>query len=170
MADRPIFVFGSNLNGWHGKGAALIAKKSWGAIQGHGVGRQGDSYAIPTKGYKMETLPLDRIQVYVDMFIDHAREHKLDVFHVTKIGCGLAGYKDHQIAPLLKDVPLNCRLPFGWKTFSQLTDQNPEAFVKAEATELEQLQQYIRAGLAIRTSYEDLTWLEQPPGLPLTVF
>jgi hypothetical protein len=109
-----IFVFGSNLAGRHGKGAALTAKKYYGAVRGKGVGFHGQSYAIPTKGFNMEVLPLNTIQVYVDKFIDFARNHREYTFQVTRVGCGLAGYKDEDIAPMFADVPMNVNLPEEW--------------------------------------------------------
>lgn len=110
----PIFVFGSNLAGRHGKGAALTAVKEYGAVYGRSVGRQGNSYAIPTKDKNLKTLPLDEIAKYVSNFILYAKEHADETFLVTRIGCGLAGYKDKDIAPLFRDAPSNCNLPMGW--------------------------------------------------------
>ena len=109
-----IFVFGSNLGGRHGKGAALCARREHGAIYGQGIGRQGNSYAIPTKDHNIQTLPLHRIGVYVAEFIEHAKNSPNDTFQVTKIGCGLAGYKERDIAPMFKGAPDNCVLPEGW--------------------------------------------------------
>lgn len=110
-----IFVFGSNLAGRHGKGAALCALKEHGAIYGQGVGRQGNSYAIPTKDEKLRTLPLSTIQIYVNAFLHYAQLNPTQTFLVTRIGCGLAGYRDHHIAPMFRDAPLNCQLPEGWR-------------------------------------------------------
>lgn len=113
---NSIFVFGSNLAGRHGKGAALYAKMHHGAINGRGEGIQGDSYAIPTKTAKLEPLPLDKINEAVARFLDYARANPDKIFTVTRIGCGLAGYKDEQISPMFKDAPDNCKLPSQWKT------------------------------------------------------
>lgn len=112
----PIFVFGSNLAGRHGAGAALFALKYHGAIFGRGVGRQGSSYAIPTKNGLLEVLPLCVIRDFVEEFLAYARKHRELLFSVTKIGCGLAGYKEEQIRPLFEGAPLNCLLPDGWRT------------------------------------------------------
>jgi hypothetical protein len=112
-----IFVFGSNLAGRHGKGAALYAKQNHGAIYGQGVGRQGNSYAIPTKDEKLRTLPLVDIAQYVEKFLRYAAYYKELEFEVTRIGCGLAGYKDWQIAPMFKNAPSNCNLPDEWKEY-----------------------------------------------------
>jgi len=112
---KMVFVFGSNLAGRHGKGAALYAKIHKGAIYGQGIGRQGDSYAIPTKDEKLHTLPVDRIKQHVDDFISYAKLNPEIDFEVTRIGCGLAGYSDRDIAHLFKDAPENCFLPEGWR-------------------------------------------------------
>lgn len=106
-----IFVFGSNLNGWHGAGSAYAAKKNHGAIQGQGVGLQGNSYAIPTKGYDMEPIWLEHIETHVKEFIKFAHDHPEMKFTIVAIGCGLAGFTPTQIAPMFKDVPNNCKLP-----------------------------------------------------------
>lgn len=110
-----IFVFGSNLAGRHGKGAALCAKNSHGAEYGVGVGRTGDAYAIPTKDEILRTLPLNMIEKYVTEFLDYARKHPELEFEVTKIGCGLAGYRECDISPMFIDAPTNCHLPDGWR-------------------------------------------------------
>jgi hypothetical protein len=109
-----IFVFGSNLAGRHGMGAALDARVQHGAQYGVGVGRTGDSYAIPTKDEVLRTLPLTRIAGYVSDFLEYARTNPDLKFQVTRIGCGLAGYHDKDIAPMFKDAPDNCELPYGW--------------------------------------------------------
>lgn len=116
-----IFVFGSNLAGRHGKGAALCAVINHGAIYGQGVGRQGDSYAIPTKDWDLNSLPLHHIGAYVEEFIIHARRYPEDTFCVTRVGCGLAGYKDSDIAPMFSGAPDNCILPEEWKQFYEAT-------------------------------------------------
>lgn len=110
-----IFVFGSNLAGRHGAGAALAARQYHGAIYGQGIGRQGNSYAIPTKDEQIRTLPIDRIKPHVDVFIEYARSNPDLSFHVTRIGCGLAGYHDLDIAPLFSGAPENCILPKKWE-------------------------------------------------------
>lgn len=110
-----IFVFGSNLAGRHGAGAALFARQNHGAIYGQGVGRQGNSYGIPTKDWNIHTLPLKDIREFVNEFLDYATCHQDLTFQVTRIGCGLAGYKDADIAPMFEDAPANCELPEEWK-------------------------------------------------------
>ena len=110
MTDR-VFVFGSNLAGRHGKGAALHARQHCGAVYGQGIGLQGRSYAIPTKDERLKTLPLPVIQQYIEQFKTFAAQNPELTFEVTPIGCGLAGYKPEQIAPMFKDAPGNCILP-----------------------------------------------------------
>jgi hypothetical protein len=110
-----IFVFGSNLAGRHGKGAALEARMLRGAVYGVGAGRTGDCYAIPTKDKSIRTLPLSEIKPYVEDFKAYARAHPGLLFQVTRIGCGLAGYTDSDIAPMFRDAPENCHLPEGWR-------------------------------------------------------
>ena len=96
---QEIFVFGSNLQGMHGGGAARVAVSKFGAIMGQGVGIQGQSYAIPTMQGGVET-----IQPYVDEFIEFAKAHSEYKFLVTRIGCGIAGFTDSEVAPLFKEA------------------------------------------------------------------
>lgn len=106
-----IFVFGSNLAGRHGKGSALEAMRNHGAIYGHGFGRQGNSFAIPTKDHQLRILPLERIVHYVQAFKCYAAEHPDLTFNVVAIGCGLAGYLPIQIGPMFKGCTSNVNLP-----------------------------------------------------------
>jgi len=99
LAENEIFVFGSNLAGFHGGGAARVAHQRFGAVWGQGVGLQGQSYAIPTMQGGVET-----IRPYVDEFIVFARQHPELTFLVTRIGCGIAGFTDEDIAPLFKEA------------------------------------------------------------------
>jgi hypothetical protein len=94
-----IFVFGSNLAGMHGAGAAYFAFQKFGAVMGCGVGLRGQSYAIPTMQGGVET-----IKPYVDEFISFAKSRPDLFFYVTRIGCGIAGFRDKDIAPLFKDA------------------------------------------------------------------
>ena len=97
LAPNEIFVFGSNLSGMHGGGAAWVAYRKFGAIIGQGVGLQGQSYGIPTMQGGVET-----IRPYVDEFIEFAKGHPELTFLVTRIGCGIAGFDDAEIAPLFE--------------------------------------------------------------------
>lgn len=99
LNPNEIFVFGSNLAGSHGGGAALLAYSRFGAIWGQGVGLQGQSYGIPTMQGGVET-----IKPYVDEFIEFAKQHPEFKFLVTRIGCGIAGFRDEEIAPLFNDA------------------------------------------------------------------
>ncbi|MBR4838197.1 MAG: hypothetical protein IK004_07155 [Bacteroidales bacterium] len=99
LKPDEIFVFGSNLAGAHGGGAARIAVEDFGAIWGQGVGLQGQSYAIPTMQGGVET-----IKPYVAEFVEFAKQHKELFFYVTRIGCGIAGFLDEEIAPLFKNA------------------------------------------------------------------
>lgn len=92
-----VFVFGSNLAGMHGGGAARAAVRYFGAIMGQGVGIQGQSYAIPTMHGGV-----NKIAPYVDQFIEYAKEHPQQTFLVTRIGCGIAGFRACEIAPLFR--------------------------------------------------------------------
>ncbi len=111
LEPNEIFVFGSNLRGMHGGGAAYIAYRKFGAIMGQGVGLQGQSYAIPTMQGGVET-----IKPYVDEFIEFAKEHQNMTFLVTRIGCGIAGFTDDEISPLFEEAHEveNIVLPPNW--------------------------------------------------------
>ena len=114
LAPNEVFVFGSNYAGRHGKGAALTAVRKFGACNGQGMGLQGQSYGIATKGWKLDVLPLPKIAVQVDRFLRFAQAHPELRFLVTEIGCGLAGYRPKHIAPLFgvaSNVPENISLP-----------------------------------------------------------
>lgn len=97
LKPNEIFVFGSNLDGFHGGGAARIAMDRFGAVWGQGVGLQGQCYAIPTMQGDVET-----IKPYVDEFVAFAGQHPEYKFLVTRIGCGIAGFADEEIAPLFQ--------------------------------------------------------------------
>ena len=99
LQPGEIFVFGSNLEGHHGGGAALLAWKKWGAIWGQGTGLQGQTYGIPT----MHGGP-DRIKPSVVEFLSFARQHPELTFLVTEVGCGIAGFRPAEIAPLFRDA------------------------------------------------------------------
>lgn len=99
LADDEIFVFGSNLGGYHGGGAAAFAMQHFGAVWGCGVGLQGQSYAIPTMQGGVET-----IRPYTDQFIEYAKANTRLKFLVTPIGCGIAGFHPAEIAELFKEA------------------------------------------------------------------
>lgn len=118
LGPDDIFVFGSNLQGMHSGGAARVAYDKFGAVWGQGVGVQGQSYAIPTMQGGVET-----IKPYVDEFINLAREWDQNTFYVTRIGCGIAGFTDEEIAPLFDEAYdlYNVRLP---KSFAEIIERN----------------------------------------------
>jgi hypothetical protein len=120
-----VFVFGSNIDGVHGAGAARYAYKFCGAVWEQGEGLMGDastgycSYALPTKRNTAFSLPLQEVKRHVDRFIEFAWEHRELKFFVTRIGCGLAGFTDDMIGPLFKDAPPNCELPHDWEQYAE---------------------------------------------------
>lgn len=137
-----VFVFGSNLAGRHGKGAAAIAADLFGAIKGVGPGRQGQSYGIPTKDGRplpgnprpsfndpAQTLSMDVIKPFIAEFIAYATAHPALRFFITRVGCGLAGYQDGEVAPLFVSAPANCSFPDTWKPW--LAADEPEPAVAA---------------------------------------
>ena len=99
LEKNEIFVFGSNLQGMHGGGAARVALEQFGAVWGQGTGLQGQSYAIPTMHGG-----IDVIAPYVNDFIAFAKEHPELKFLVTEIGCGIAGFRASEMAPLFKEA------------------------------------------------------------------
>jgi len=109
-----IFVFGSNRLGIHRRGAAKFAMDERGALYGQGEGLQGSSYALPTKATPWVSLSLEEIQVHVNQFIKFAESHPELQFELTRVGCGLAGYTDQDIAPMFCIVPENIEMPEGW--------------------------------------------------------
>ena len=118
LKGKPmVFVFGSNEQGIHGAGAALFARKSYGAQMGKGIGHYGNSYALPTKSTPVRSLNLREIATHVGIFLAYARDHQEYSFKVTAVGCGLAGFKPEQIAPLFNGAPNNCYFDSSWKEF-----------------------------------------------------
>jgi hypothetical protein len=115
LTAPEIFVFGSNEAGRHGKGAALHARKNYGAVYGVGAGRTGNAYAVPTKDRNLRTLPLAKIEVYIREFLRYAENNPQLLFRVTAIGTGLAGYRHDDMAPLFARAPANCLLPIEWQ-------------------------------------------------------
>jgi hypothetical protein len=110
-----IFVFGSNRLGIHGAGSALYARMNHGAINGQGEGLQGNSYAIPTKATPYRRLNLEQIRDHVNRFVEFAVANPQMEFYVTRIGCGMAGYTDKEIAPYFASASSNVELPSEWQ-------------------------------------------------------
>lgn len=119
----PIFVFGSNTAGRHGKGAALFARQERCAIYGQGEGPQGNAYGIPTKGERpdrsLHTLPLAQVLTGVERFLAYAAAHPELQFEITPIGCGYAGYTPADIGPMFAMAPGNCSLPPEFLSFAR---------------------------------------------------
>lgn len=115
-AEDEVFVFGSNLAGAHDAGTAKVAMR-YGARYGHGIGIQGRTYAIPTKDVDLKTLPIDTIRPYIDRFRRMTLDYPKVKFFVTRVGCGLAGYKDSQMAPLFEGCGSNCSFPKEWEEY-----------------------------------------------------
>lgn len=113
--NGEVFVFGSNLAGRHGGGAARAAYEKFGAVYGVGIGLTGNSYAIPTKDHYIETMPLNEIEPHVKDFIDFTKKNPNVNFFVTGIGCGLAGYSAVDIAPMFVGCGDNCSFPDNWE-------------------------------------------------------
>lgn len=138
-----IFVYGSNLAGRHGAGAALCALRNYGARLGVGIGREGRSYGIPTKDEQLISLliksPKDHmtpsIAGYVNLFKAYAKhrgENAHEKFWVTGIGTQLAGYTHAQIAPLFRDSPSNCSFPIEWREYLE----DPATLVSLEIDDM----------------------------------
>lgn len=108
LKENEVFVFGSNLEGLHGGGAARQAHEQFGAVWGVGAGLTGQCYAIPTMG------GIEQIKLYVAQFLEVAEMLPHKSFLLTKIGCGIAGYSENEIAPLFKNAPENVIKPEGW--------------------------------------------------------
>lgn len=118
--DGAVFVFGSNLSGYHGGGAARAAHKLYGAEWGVAEGRTGRCYALPTVQHGIAgPLSLAEIAAAIERFIAHAAAHPDTKFFVTRVGCGLAGHRDADIAPMFAAAPINCSLPDTWAQFTQ---------------------------------------------------
>jgi len=113
LAPNEVFVFGSNFAGNHGKGAALLAVKKFGARRGQGTGLMGQSYGIATKDKNLKILSLQQIDIQIGRFLRVAALHPEQRFLVTRIGCGLAHYSPKEIAPLFFSYPIpdNVYLP-----------------------------------------------------------
>lgn len=125
LKEDEVFVFGSNLAGIHGAGAAKQAVQ-FGARIGNGLGPSVGTHAIPTKNRRLETLPLDIIARYVEGFIIHAKKNPRVKYLVTAIGCGLAGYTPEDIAPLFRGA---VDLPNVWLPESFWNILKPENYV-----------------------------------------
>lgn len=113
--DDMVFVFGSNLSGIHGLGAARYASIHKRAVWGVGEGPTGNAYALPTKGLHITFMNLNEVTIRVDTFLLYASKHRDLKFQVTQVGCGLGGFSKEHIAPLFKYSPDNCYFDTKWK-------------------------------------------------------
>lgn len=115
---NAIWVFGSNLSGAHGAGAAKVALERFGAVYGRSSGLVGSSYAIPTKGrlnHGLPVLPMNLIEHHIEHFVWFSLKHQNLSFFVTRVGCGLAGLEDSAIAPLFQQCKENCSFAQEWE-------------------------------------------------------
>ncbi|WOE31640.1 MULTISPECIES: hypothetical protein [unclassified Acinetobacter] len=117
LAEDTIFVFGSNLAGQHNEGAAKIAQRYFGAVDHVGRGWAGQSFAIPTMNEHLQQMPLSQIQHYIDDFKIYTQNHPDKQYFITAIGCGTAGYKVEEIAPMFKGISHNVILPVSFRPF-----------------------------------------------------
>jgi hypothetical protein len=131
-----VFVFGSNLAGRHGKGAALVAAERFGAKRGVGVGYMHSGkagpvhcYAVPTKDAQLRTLDLGTVRRHVEELREAASTGSLAGLRlfVTRIGCGLAGYSDKEVAPMFRAFPANCSFPEEWGAYLNTIEIEPSA-------------------------------------------
>lgn len=117
LPEHTIFVFGSNMAGQHTDGAAKTALEHFGAMQGVGRGWSGQSYAIPTMNEHLQQMPLSQIQHYVNDFKIYSKNHQKNLYFLTSIGCGIAGYKVEEIAPMFKGISHNVIFPQSFRAF-----------------------------------------------------
>ena len=136
---RHIFVFGSNLKGIHGAGAARTAREEYGAKFGQSEGLMGQAYAIPTKYDPSRTLPLNAIKGHVDKFLKFARDNPNMTFNLTAIGTGLAGYTDEQIAPMFVGYPNNIIPPGQWIGILRRSGSQQEAAERQNMSKMKEL-------------------------------
>lgn len=120
LADDEVFIFGSNTKGFHGSGAALHAKRKFGAIQYFGEGLAGQSYAFPTLnadshgGFRLDQRSDAELVASVQLLYTAARINSNKTFYLTKVGCGLAGYDEEYMKSLFMNSPSNIIKPEGW--------------------------------------------------------
>lgn len=117
LPEDTVFVFGSNMAGNHAGGAARTALQHFGAVQGVGRGWAGQSYAIPTMNEHLQQMPLSQIQHYIDDFKIYTKNHPKMTYFITSVGCGIAGYKTEEIAPMFKGISHNVIFPISFRPF-----------------------------------------------------
>ena len=121
LPEDTVCVFGSNMAGTHAGGAAKIALLHFGAMKGAGRGWAGQSYAIPTMNEHLQQMPLSQIQHYIDDFKIYTKNHPKMTYFLTSIGCGIAGYKVEEIAPMFKGISHNVIFPASFRPFVERT-------------------------------------------------
>ena len=121
LDEHTVFVFGSNMAGQHADGAARTALEHFGAIKDVGRGWSGQSYAIPTMNEHLQQMPLSQIQHYIDDFKIYTKNHPKMTYFLTSIGCGIAGYKVEEIAPMFKGISHNVIFPASFRPFVERT-------------------------------------------------
>lgn len=121
LDEQTVFVFGSNMAGQHADGAARTALEHFGAMKGVGRGWSGQSYAIPTMNEHLQQMPLSQIQHYIDDFKIYTKNHPKMTYFLTSIGCGIAGYKVEEIAPMFKGISHNVIFPASFRPFVERT-------------------------------------------------
>ncbi|OTG66524.1 A1S_2505 family phage non-structural protein [Acinetobacter silvestris] len=121
LPEDTVFVFGSNMAGTHQGGAAKIALQNFGAMKGVGRGWSGQSYAIPTMNEHLQQMPLSQIQHYIDDFKIYTKNHPKTKYFITAVGCGVAGYKVEEIAPMFKGISHNVIFPISFRAFVEKT-------------------------------------------------
>jgi hypothetical protein len=119
--DQSVWVFGSNMAGRHGKGAALVARNHFGAAAGYFNGRMGSCYAIPTKDRNFKVLTKEQALPFIQAFVRYTHEHPMESFFVTRVGCGLSGIPDAKIAPLFARA-FNCSFAWEWRPYLEAAD------------------------------------------------
>lgn len=134
LTEDTVFVFGSNLAGTHAGGAAKTALLHFGAVKGVGRGWSGQSYAIPTMNEHLQQMPLSQIEHYIEDFKIYTKNHPKIKYFITSVGCGVAGYKVEEIAPMFKGISKNVIFPVSFrpfveKTLPKLTQQLLHAFI-----------------------------------------
>lgn len=121
LAEDTVFVFGSNMAGTHQGGAAKTAHLHFGAMKGVGRGWSGQSFAIPTMNEHLQQMPLSQIQHYIDDFKIYTKNHPKLKYFITSVGCGVAGYKVEEIAPMFKGISRNVIFPQSFRPFVERT-------------------------------------------------
>ncbi|HCK31278.1 MAG TPA: hypothetical protein DIT34_08255 [Acinetobacter ursingii] len=138
LPEDTVFVFGSNMAGQHTHGAARVAAQHFGAVNHVGRGWAGQSFAIPTLNEHLQRMPLSQIEHYIDDFKIYAQHHPKMKYFITALGCGIAGYKVSEIAPLFKGIHNNVILPESFKPyidenaisqFPDLTSHTVQSFI-----------------------------------------